>query len=187
MYLSTYQIDCIFNCYEEKYRGIRTDAQITEMAEREVNDIEDSNDYKSASAFVNKAATIPTKGMLKDLEILNHFREWESRVKKTKYEPIEEKEFRFRRSELETILKKYRIVIRNHVPITERQKEVLIKMGINPEIVHLVPRNKYEEIYDTLKGINVAEMDEIDRNSWLFADGDDEARKAKREAEELEF
>ena len=48
-------------------------------------------------------------------------------------------------------------------------------------------RNKYEEIYDTLKGINVAEMDEIDRNSWLFADGDDEARKAKREAEELEF
>lgn len=183
MYLSTYQIDCIFNCYKEKYANVKTEEEIEKMAESEVCTIEDSNDYKRASAFMEKAKKIPTNGMTKDLEILNNFREYKALAEKTEFVPINREDYKFKRAELEKLLKDNRVVIRGHQSLTPRQKEVLVNMGINPEIIHLIPRSKYEEIYNTLKDINVTNWDEEHkRDSWLFAEGE-----RREKDEELEF
>lgn len=200
MYLSTWQINAIERCYYEKYSenedplDNKPEEEINNMIEAEINSLENSDNYSRVSKFMEKAKTIPTKGMLNDLENLNKiFAFMNLKERNKEFAPLKACEYKFNRFKLEMVLKENRSLLRSHKLMTPRQKETLINMGLDAKIAEIVPQSEFENYYSMLKDSNLVEdlFDdetlEKNRKTWLDPDTRESRKYDDKKGGELEF
>lgn len=191
MYLESWQIDSIERCYTEKYCDTLTAEEIAIKVEVEIESLENSNNYNRVKAFYEMSKSIPTKGMEKDMKVLNGIRKYFSYLNGAEYTPLERAKYRFNRFALECELKKNRSLIREYRPCTPRQQEVLLNMGCDKELVSILPMCRYSQVFEELKQDNqmiiLFNEETLKKNQWLDPDSRDKEKNPPVEEQVLDL
>lgn len=160
MYIQIWQLECIEKCFYEQYgsaandNDFLTNEQIENKIAAEISSLENSGNYARLNAFVQKSKTVPTKGMERDLKILNGIRKYFAYLNGTEFSPLERAKFKFNRILLENELKENRHIIRDYRPCSPRQQEILVNLGLQEDIAEILPMCRYSDVYDELKQDN---------------------------------